>query len=206
MTRSMSSLDPRRVLIILVVFLWVVSVLFAVAKGRNEGARKAREAGAQAIAKLEKAHSDQRAQAAEQNLLLFQQQVTRSNAAEELWLQAQQELAVLQTQLQERISNVTTVYRPAPAAAPVAIPRCVFTAGWVRDFNTALGGAGLPGATTSAGASVSAATEWPAPGSAEELLESGVSPADILAFAQDYGRWSLGNLARLHALQSLHKD
>ncbi|EOJ3014111.1 TPA: lysis protein, partial [Pseudomonas aeruginosa] len=33
-----------------------------------------------------------------------------------------------------------------------------------------------------------------------ELLESGVTPADILAFAQDYGAWSLRNLAQLNAL------
>ncbi len=37
-------------------------------------------------------------------------------------------------------------------------------------------------------------------GSDAELLESGVTPADILAFAQDYGAWSLRNLAQLNAL------
>lgn len=42
---------------------------------------------------------------------------------------------------------------------------------------------------------------WPTPGTAEELLESGVTPADILAFAQDYGRWALGIRAQLVAFQ-----
>ncbi|ORL54913.1 lysis protein, partial [Pseudomonas aeruginosa] len=66
-------------------------------------------------------------------------------------------------------------------------------------FNTALG-ASLPatGART-ASAGTQAAT-WPAAGSDAELLESGVTPADILAFAQDYGAWSLRNLAQLNAL------
>ncbi|HGP4415268.1 TPA: lysis protein, partial [Pseudomonas aeruginosa] len=50
-----------------------------------------------------------------------------------------------------------------------------------------------------ASAGTQAAT-WPAAGSDAELLESGVTPADILAFAQDYGAWSLRNLAQLNAL------
>ena len=108
-------------------------------------------------------------------------------------------------QLQERIPHVTTVYRPAPAAAPVVIPRCVFTAGWVRDFNLALG-ANLPATGGGAATTSSAQATWPAPGTDAELLESGVTPADILAHAQDYGRWARNNLAQLNALLDLQKD
>ncbi|MDH0894373.1 MULTISPECIES: lysis protein [unclassified Pseudomonas] len=200
------AVDLRRYLFLLVVLAWVVSVLFALSAGNRAGERTAREAGEKALGKLREQHSEQRAQVAEQNLLTFQQQVARANAAEELWLRSQQELADLQLQLQERIPHVTTVYRPAPAAEPVPIPRCVFTAGWVRDFNLALTRAGMPAAAGGAGAPLAAAATEPAPGSAAELLESGVTPADILAYAQDYGRWARDNLARFHALQSLHKD
>lgn len=81
----------------------------------------------------------------------------------------------------------------------------MFTAGWVRDFNLALG-AGLSTAGASASTTRAAQAAWPAPGTDSELLESGVTPADILAHAQDYGRWARNNLAQLNALLDLQKD
>lgn len=177
--------------------------------GQNQwdgGYRKGKAEGDHALAELRLAQTEQALQVANTNHTQLLLQIERADQAEGQLLQVQQQVARLQTQLQERIPHVTTVYRPAPAAEPVAIPRCVFTAGWLRDFNLALGGADLPGTAQGPGARIAAATTWAAPGSAEELLESGVTPADILAFAQDYGRWSQGNLAQLIALQSLHKD
>lgn len=177
--------------------------------GQNQwdgGYRKGKAEGDHALAELRLAQTEQALQVANTNHAQLLLQIERADRAEGQLLQVQQQVARLQTQLQERIPHVTTVYRPAPAAEPVAIPRCVFTAGWLRDFNLALGGADLPGTAQGPGARIAAATTWAAPGSAEELLESGVTPADILAFAQDYGRWSQGNLAQLIALQSLHKD
>lgn len=177
--------------------------------GQNQwdgGYRKGKAEGDHALAELRLAQTEQALQVANTNHAQLLLQIERADQAEGQLLQVQQQVARLQTQLQERIPHVTTVYRPAPAAEPVAIPRCVFTAGWLRDFNLALGGADLPGTAQGPGARIAAATTWAAPGSAEELLESGVTPADILAFAQDYGRWSQGNLAQLIALQSLHKD
>ncbi|WP_236213001.1 lysis protein [Metapseudomonas otitidis] len=177
--------------------------------GQNQwdgGYKKGKAEGDHALAELRLAQTEQALQVANTNHAQLLLQIERADQAEGQLLQVQQQVARLQTQLQERIPHVTTVYRPAPAAEPVAIPRCVFTAGWLRDFNLALGGADLPGTAQGPGARIAAATTWAAPGSAEELLESGVTPADILAFAQDYGRWSQGNLAQLIALQSLHKD
>ncbi|MDG9783691.1 lysis protein [Metapseudomonas otitidis] len=177
--------------------------------GQNQwdgGYRKGKAEGDHALAELRLAQTEQALQVANTNHAQLLLQIERADQAEGQLLQVQQQVARLQTQLQERIPHVTTVYRPAPAAEPVAIPRCVFTAGWLRDFNLALGGADLPGTAQGPGARIAAATTWAAPGSAEELLESGVTPADILAFAQDYGRWSQGNLAQLIALQTLHKD
>ncbi|MCY1403734.1 hypothetical protein D9M71_189240 [compost metagenome] len=170
----------------------------------DDGFQKAKAVGDKALAELREQHANERAQAAQDHLLLFKQQVTRANEAEQRMLGAQQQLADANKQLQERIPHVTTVYRPAPAAAPVAIPHCVFTRGWVRDFNLALG-AGLSTAGTGAPAAGAQAEAWPAAGSDAELLESGVSPADILAHAQDYGRWARSNLAQLDALLDLRE-
>lgn len=184
---------------LLLVLLFLAATLLNGSARYDDGLRKAKAEGDRALAELREQYANQRAQAAQDNLVQLKQQITRADQAEQRMLDTQQQLADLQRQLQERIPHVTTVYRPAPAAAPVAIPHCVFTRGWVRDFNLALG-AGLPatGARTTAPSTQAAA--WPAPGSDAELLESGVSPADILAHARDYGKWALSNLAQLNAL------
>lgn len=165
----------------------------------DDGFKKAKAEGDKALAELREQYANERAQAAQDNLVQLKQQITRADQAEQRMLDSQQQIADLQQQLQERIPHVTTVYRPAPAAAPVAIPHCVFTRGWVRDFNLALG-AGLPAAGASTAAAGAEATAWPAPGADAELLESGVSQADILAHAKDYGAWVKRNLAQLNAL------
>ncbi|CAB5521180.1 lysis protein [Pseudomonas putida] len=168
------------------------------------GFRHAEALGKADLAELKQVHADQRAAAAEENLNRLQQQIDRASQADQVLQKTKQQLAEAQDLLKERIPNVTTVYLPGPAAKPAPIPRCVFTAGWVRDFNLALGGAPLPSAGGGADATLHDAAAWPAPGAAQELLESGVTPADILAFAQDYGRWALGIRAQLIAFQ--HKD
>lgn len=169
--------------------------------GYGFGFRNAEALGKTDLAELKQAHASQRAAATKENLNRLQQQIDRANQADQVLQKTKQQLADAQKQLQERIPDVTTVYLPAPAAKPAPIPHCVFTAGWVRDFNLALGGAPLPSAGGGADATLHDATAWPAPGTAQELLESGVTPADILAFAQDYGRWALGIRAQLIAFQ-----
>ncbi|MBX6196579.1 lysis protein, partial [Pseudomonas aeruginosa] len=165
----------------------------------DRGYATGRAEGDAALLNLQLQHTNERAQALQDALVQYKQQVARANQAEEQLLQVQQQLTDTRHQLQERIAHVSTAYRAAPGAAPTAIPRCVFTRGWVRDFNTALG-AGLPAAGARADSAGAQTATWPAAGSDAELLESGVTPADILAFAQDYGAWSLRNLAQLNAL------
>lgn len=168
--------------------------------GYGFGARYAEALGNARVEKLISQHAEQARVAAIEGRIQLLQQVTRANQAEALLLGQMDRHAQDQQQLQERIPHVTTVYRPAPAAAPVVIPRCVFTAGWLRDFNLALGvPAPTPGATTT----TAQAAAWATPGTDAELLESGVTPADILAFAQDYGRWARDNLAQLNQLLDL---
>lgn len=169
--------------------------------GYGFGYRTAESLGKANLADLKSQHADQRAAADKERLEQLQQQINRANQVDQELQQTKQQLTDVQKKLQERIPNVTTVYLPAPAAKPAPIPHCVFTAGWVRDFNLALGGAPLPSASGGTDASLHDAAAWPAPGAAQELLESGVTPADILAFAQDYGRWALGIRAQLIAFQ-----
>lgn len=165
----------------------------------DRGYATGRAEGDAALLNLQLQHANERAQALQDSLVQYKQQVARANQAEEQLLQVQQQLTDTRHQLQERIAHVSTAYRAAPGAAPTAIPRCVFTRGWVRDFNTALG-AGLPATGARTASPGTQTATWPAAGSDAELLESGVTPADILAFAQDYGAWSLRNLAQLNAL------
>lgn len=171
---------------------------------RDVGYATARAEGDRALTALRLAYSEQRAAVAEEAALRLRQQIARADQAEQLMQQTQQQLADAQRQLKERIPHVTTVYRPAPDVAPVAIPRCVFTRGWLRDYNAALG-ADLPAARTSGSTTVAEEAPRGAPGADAELLESGITPADILAHAQDYGRWALGNAAQLNQLLDLQE-
>ncbi|WP_374415709.1 lysis protein [Ectopseudomonas oleovorans] len=170
--------------------------------GRGHSAAKA--LGDQAVADLRLEYQTLRADAAEQNLVLYRQQVERANQAELVFLDAQDEIGRLKQQLtQERINRVSNQYTPVRGGAAIAAPRFVVTCGWLRDFNAALGATAPapPGCRANAG---SQETAWPAPGSDAELLESGVTAADILAHARDYGAWALANLAQLNALIDLH--
>lgn len=164
-----------------------------------------RYADAQGTARLERQErrfTEQAKQAAEDNLLRYSQQVVRANETEALLMATLDRFTTEAKQIEERIPHVTTVYRPAPAAEPVAIPHCVFTAGWLRDYNLALG---VPAPGTGTAATHAAQAAWPPPGADTELLESGVTPADILAHAKDYGRWASALHAQLNALLDLQE-
>ena len=166
------------------------------------GFRYADSLGKTELATLKAEHSDQARAAESANRVQLLQQVTRANETEALLLDVMARHAEEKRQLQERIPHVTTQYRPTPGAAAQPIPRCVFTAGWLRDFNTALG-VPAPGAGTAT--TQPAQAPWATPGTDAELLESGVTPADILAYAQDYGLWVRNNLAQLNGLLDLQK-
>lgn len=171
--------------------------------GYGFGYRHAAALGAADLSRLQARHAEQAQVAAEGSRVQLLQQVTRANEAEAQLLAASEQLDNEQQPLQERIPHVTTTYRSAPAVAPEPVPHCVFTAGWLRDYNTALG---VPAPAAGTAAASAQAAAWPTPGADAELLESGVTPADILAHAQDYGRWARRNLAQLNALLDLHKD
>lgn len=140
---------------------------------------------------------------AQDSRLQLLQTVVRAQQAEALLFDTTTQHTEEKRQRQERIPHVTTRYLPAPDAAAQPIPQCVFTAGWLRDYNTALG---VSTPTTGATATGTATTAWAAPGTEAELLASGITPADILAHAQDYGLWARHTLAQLNALLDLQQD
>lgn len=188
-----------------VVGVFLASALFYGSSQYDRGHRTATAQGDKALADLRTQHQTLRADAAEQNLMLYRQQVERANQAEQVFLNAQEQIGRLQLQLtQERIARVSTQYTPTRGGAVVPAPRFVVTCGWLRDFNAALG-AHTPAPGACRATAVSQETAWPAPGAHSELLESGVTAADILAHARDYGAWALANLAQLNALLDLHE-
>lgn len=180
----------------------VVSASAAGSIAYGFGFRYAAALGDAALANLQSTHSAQALAAEQANRVQLLQQVSRAQQSESLLFDFMTQYANEKQQLQERISHVTTQYRPAPGATAQPIPRCVFTAGWLRDFNAALG---VPAPRPGAAAAVVEEAARPAAGTDAELLESGVTPADILAHAQDYGLWARTNLAQLNALLDLQE-
>ena len=176
-------------------------------RGYDRGVREATANAEAQQQSTERAYADQRAQAAKEHLQAYQQQVARTTAAEEDLAAANKRIEALNEQISNRIPQVTTVYRPAPEAEPVAIPHCVFTRGWLRDYNAALGAtASLPATGASPSNPAAQAAPEPAPGADAELLESGVTPSDILAHARDYGAWAQSNLRQLNGLLDLYGE
>ncbi|MDD0973822.1 lysis protein [Pseudomonas fontis] len=183
----------------------VACVLSAAAGGSigyGLGFRQAQALGDTKLENLKARNAEQAEANAKQSQDQLLAQVIRANAADALLVQAKAQHQTELQQLQERIPHVTTQYRPAPGAATQPIPHCVFTAGWLRDYNAALG---VPTTTQGATANPAQATSEAAPGTDAELLESGVTPADILAHAQDYGVWARNNVAQLNALLDLQE-
>lgn len=104
---------------------------------------------------------------------------------------------------QSRITHVTTRYVLASGSAPIDLPHCVFTRGWLHDYNAALG---LPegGAAAVTGESGDTA-EGTAGADAGLLPAAGLSQADILAHAGDYGAWCRGLAAQVDRLVELRR-
>lgn len=170
--------------------------------GYGLGFRQAEALGERNLGALKTLNAEQSEANAKQSQGQLLAQVIRANAADALLIQIRAQHQTELQQLQGRIPHVTTQYRPAPGAAPQPIPRCVFTAGWLRDYNAALG---VPTPTESTTAGHAQAATGTTSGADAELLESGVTPADILAHAQDYGVWARNNLAQLNALLDLQE-
>lgn len=117
------------------------------------------------------------------------QQTLRANALEAQFDQAKTLHTQEKQALLKRINDVTTVYIPASGAAPEPLPRCVFTAGFVREYNVAIGAEHVPGAAPARTASLVGQATQSATSADAWLRESGLSQPDLLAHAGDYGQY-----------------
>ena len=148
------------------------------------GHRVAKADGDAALATLRKDNAEAAAKAADDARLRLIAEVELNNRlaqelANEKAAHAQEKQSLLR-----RIANVTTVYVPAPGLAPRPLPRAVFTAGFVREYNTAIG---LPAADTGTAAAGAGGTAEAGQAPDTWLRDSGLSQADILAHVADYG-------------------
>lgn len=193
---------PRSARILAVVFGCLVSAIAGGVVAAGFAFNYANSLGETNLANLKTQQAEQAATAANESRVLMLQQVARVNEAEALLYATIGQFAEEKRQLQERIPHVTTQYIPALGAAAKPVPHCVFTAGWLREYNAALG---VPAKETGAADAAFKKAARPAPGTDAELLESGVTPADILAHAQDYGEWARTNLAQLNELLDLRE-
>ncbi|WP_288843431.1 hypothetical protein [uncultured Deefgea sp.] len=103
--------------------------------------------------------------------------ILRGNALSIELAHVRNNLAESRVQLSRNVPNVTTIYRPAPKAAARPLPACIFTAGFVRDWNTALGVPTEPKANQSASGTTDPASQSNA---TDGLDASDINQADIL--------------------------
>ena len=159
----------------------------------HRGYQQAEREGQLALAVLQRQHAETERQRADELVRATanaraaeRRAVQLAHEAEARQLAEQRQHAAESATLKQRITHVTTLYKRALDAAPEPLPVCLFTRGWLRDYNAALG---LPGAELSAGATSPAAAPDAARTADAELLASGITAADILAHASDYGRY-----------------
>lgn len=94
------------------------------------------------------------------------------------------------------IARVADLYREALDAPPKPLPACVFTAGWVRVYDEAIGArAAVPAAADSGRAAAQGAEAR-----AAEQLDSGLSQAALLGHHIRYAEQCRNTAAQLDAL------
>ncbi|OSO82666.1 hypothetical protein [Burkholderia pseudomallei] len=149
-------------------------------------------AGDAKVAKLERQYADGARDAVEQARIKERAETQRAAAlAGDLFAEKARH-ALQSDELKRRIASVTSQYRPAPDAPLQDLPRCVFSAGFVRVWNAAAGADGVPATSAAAGA-VAAAR-------ADDALDSGVRQDDILAHHVDASRRSRDIESQLNKL------
>lgn len=184
----------------LLLLVLLVGVSCAVA-GFHYGFNTAETQGQLQLRKEQLANSEIRATWASGALVRFQAEVTRVASADRALAAEAKRLADVTDDLKRRIPDVTSNYRPSPTGSPRALPRCVFTAGFLRDYNAALGT--VPGpATPAAGVSGNSSSADAAAGAG--LLDSGITQADILAHVADYGERCQGLERQVNGLLDLY--
>lgn len=149
------------------------------------GASHASAVGNTKLAELREQTTNANAKALRDAGEVLAQETARGNRLSAQLDQAQDRIDTLSRQLQSKVDHVSTVYRPTPDAAVQPLPRCVFTRGWLRSYNTAIG-AGVPEAGEGPGASAQAADAGGAAAGEDDLLPANIDQRDILTHHIDY--------------------
>jgi hypothetical protein len=165
------------------VFLWTAHLNHQ--DGYSEGFAKAQAEGNAALSDLKAKHSDEAAQqalaakraadAAAERLLA---EVDRGNVLAKQLADQKDELRRTTENLNKEISNVTTSYRRTLDAQLEPLPPAVFTNGFVRVWNSALGVAGAATVQATTGTSGIAASAGGT--GAADSLDSGLGQAALL--------------------------
>jgi len=170
--------------------------LVGLALGHREGYRAAQAEGRATLAKLHATQAQLRAQNAEQATRRLAAEVQHGQQLAQQLAAEREHHATEKQALLKRIAHVTTVYVPVPGAAPEPLPRAVFTAGFVRQYNAAIGLDGAPMPASTRGAAAPGAGQAPAAAQGldaglrhqfADLFDSGLSQADLLGHIADYG-------------------
>lgn len=164
--------------------LAAVAALVAGITGYSLGHDTAQAAGNATLAELQRDHATavvNATEAARQRLVA--EVALNHRLAQQLATEKASHAQEKQTLLR-RIANVTTVYVPASGLGAVPLPRSIFTVGFVREYNAALG---LPPANEGTAAAGPGTTSITSIALDAGLRESGLTQADILAHIADYG-------------------
>ncbi|WP_420996224.1 hypothetical protein ACKI2N_002480 [Cupriavidus sp. 30B13] len=149
------------------------------------GASRATALGDAKLSELQRQTASANAEALRLAGERFAQEVGRGNRLSADLILAETRIDSLSHQLQSRVKDVTTDYRESPGAGLQPLPRCVFTRGWVREYNAAIG-ADVPVAGQSAG-TLAEAPDASATAAGDDKLPANVDQGAILSHHIDYG-------------------
>lgn len=150
------------------------------------GTSRATAIGDSRIAELKGQHADSNRKATKEAADRLKEETDRGDRLSAELSKAEGQIDSLSQQLSSRVDRVTTVYREAPGAALKPVPRCIFTRGWLRDYNAAIGAA-VPAAGEGAGAPAQAPAAGVAADGDDELAPAGIDARSILSHHINYG-------------------
>lgn len=177
------------------VIVWLVVIAVSVGglmlnhrDGYDQGFALAKAQGDAALGKKDSEHNAEKlrlAEAAAANLKkaaddLLASQARGNQLAADLVAQ-RDELRAVTDKLNGEIQRVTTLYRRAPDVQPEPLPPAVFTAGFVRVWNSALFGTAAAAAVPAPSSTTSGIVATGAGAAAADDLIAGVTRADLLA-------------------------
>nr|WP_236887037.1 hypothetical protein [Dickeya chrysanthemi] len=181
----------------------LVALGFVHQRGYQQGFTKAETEGKAALASLQADYTRQAQQQAERdNAALvalqqrYQQRVKAANDAEQEYLTTTAALRKQNENLKRKIDDVTE--RWIDERGQSHVQRCVFTAGFVQQYNAAFGlAAGTGTAAITSWAGDPTTTAGPADA---RLRDSGVTQRDVLAHSTDAGERYQQLVAQINGL------